>query len=669
MLCRKLITFAALVVATINAVVASEPTRDRYNIEDNWRFYWASALDGADADYVTLPHCWSPMLGGMGLVESSANYIREIDVPAEWESRRLFLRFGGVQRTAEVFVNGRYAGSHRGGFTAFTVEITPHVRFGAKNYVRVIVSGSERSDLLPVSSDMDLMAGIYRGVELISTPKSIISLLHYSSDGVYVIQESVDNEHAIGVVRSYLSTTNVDHATLTMRIVGPDGYEVDYRTVRLSKLSPERPVDIPYEITHPQLWSPDSPSLYRIEMTLEAGRSIDRVEVVTGFRDISVDDDNRLCINGEPYDVRGVNMPHDRYGYGLAISEAMLREDVAMACDMGANALRSLSGPHMSQLYDLCDSEGLLAWVDMPFTRSPIAFSDICYYPTKVFHDNGFEQLREIIYQNYNHPSIIMWGLFSLVWQRGDDIVSYVEELNALAHEIDSSRPTVGCSNSDGRINLVTDLIVLRQDVGLYKGRVEDVAVWCRQLAGEQWRTLRSGVCYGEEGIMEHTADRLERATRGDKYIPERRQTMMHEVYSAIIDSVGRFWGVWLDNMFDYSSPRRTYGLNNSGLVCHDHKRCKDAYYLYRAKWNREARTLHIANRRWGARQGTLQQVDIYCSDGTPQLYVNGDTAVVRRIAAGHYRADSVILRGRTRLEARDSLGHSCDIVELRLKR
>lgn len=662
---RKLFMLIALVVAT-SVATASETQRVTYDINTNWRFYWASELDGANAEYVSLPHCWSPMLGGASYVESAANYTRELDIPIEWQTKRLFLRFGGVHRVADVFVNGVHVGSHRGGFTAFTVEITKQLRFGAKNYLRVIVSSGERSDILPVSTDLEHTAGIYRGVELIATPQNIISPLHHSSEGVYVVQQDVSSQMAKGVVRCYLSGQHLTDATLMMSIVDPQGAEVEYRSMRVTKLATGGSIDIPYEIERPELWSPSSPKMYRVDMSLRVGDLVDAVSVSTGFRSVTISDDNRLCINGESYAVRGVNMPHDRKGYGSAVSDAMVREDIATALDMGANALRSIDGPHQPLFYDICDSEGLLSWVDVPFSRSPKAFADICYYPTEAFRANGREQLTEIVYQNYNHPSIVMWGVFNLVWQRGDDVTAYVEELNALAHTLDSSRPTVGCSNSDGAINFVTDLIVLRQDVGLYKGRAEDIGVWCSQLASEQWRMLRSGVCYGEEGVMEHVVERVERASRSSKHLPERRQTYMHEVYSAVIDTAGNFWGVWLDNMFDYSSPRRPYGLNQAGLVCYDHRRCKDAYYLYRAKWNSEEPTLHIANRRWAVRRDTLQQVDIYCSGGTPQLYVNGDTIAVFRVAEGHYRADSVVMRGATLIEARDSLGYRSDRVELR---
>ena len=665
---RRLISALVALLFVPMIVWAQPASRLVRNLNEGWRFFYSWDSEAKEAEYVSLPHCWDSVLGATSYFSLTANYTRNVAIPAEWSQRRLFMHFGGVNSVADLFVNGRYVGTHKGGYTAFTMEITQFVKFGADNFIRVVVSNSERNDMLPISTDVDIMAGIYRDVELVVTPKNIISPLHYASDGVFVVQRKVSKDGVEGVVQCHLSAPATEQAQLTMRIVGPDGYEVDHRTVRVTKLSSHKVVEIPFEVGHPELWSPASPSMYRVEVTMDDGKERDEVVVNTGFRSISVDEDNKLCINGVPYGVRGVNMAHDRQGFGAALSKKHVVEDFDCVRGLGANAVRSLSGPHSSMFYNMCDKSGVLAWVDMPFTRSPLSFLDICYYPTEQFKESGFEMLKEIVLQNFNHPSVVMWGLFSLVWQRGDDVVPYIKELNELAHSLDPSRMTVGTSNSDGEINFVTDLVVLRQDVGYYKGSVEDVAVWCRQLQQKQWSgKMRYGVCYGEEGIPTHTTQVIERAQRGGRHLPERRQTYLHENYSAIIDSVGNFWGVWLDNMFDYGSSRRPYGVNNSGLVCYDHTTRKDAYYLYRAKWNSEVPTLHIANRRWLERVDTLQSVDVYSSVGEPLMLVNGDTTTLRMVAPGHYRADSVVMHDRVVVEVSDQLNCYSDRAEFEL--
>lgn len=408
--------------------------------------------------------------------------------------------------------------------------------------------------------------------------------------------------------------------------------------------------------------------LYNVEVALHNDSEVlDRVSVVTGFRSIEIGDDNRLYLNGEMVDVRGVNYAHDRYGRGLSFDRDAYDEDLATISDLGANALRSLSGPHDGYLYEQCDRRGMLAWVDMPFTRSTTIFGDICYIPTPAFRESGFEQLREIVAQNFNHPSIIMWGLFSCVSQRGDSVIDYIKELNMLAHELDVSRPTVACSNADGDINFITDLIVLRQNVGWEKGSPDDVSVWCNQLAtNKRWRQLRYGVCYGEEGVMTHSTEQIKRYDRGSRHLPERRQTYMHERYADIVSQSGIFWGVWLDNMFDYASPQRAYGLNQSGLVTFDRDGRKDAYYMYRARWNSEEPTLHIAERRWQTRCDTLQSITLYTSSSSPMLRRENDTLPLRRVAAGVYRADSVVVHGSARIIAVDSLSGQRDSIIIR---
>ena len=665
---RILLTIIASVATSLVAV--AQPLRESYLLNDDWKFFTEDEVSHDNAHYVTLPHTWNSGVGGENVEfeQTTVNYLRELYIPAEYASKRLFLRFGGVQSVADVFLNGRHVAEHRGGYTAFTVEITHRVNFGAWNSLLVMVSNSRRNDLMPISSDLAPYGGIYRDVELVVTNKDMISLTHYSSDGVYVEQHRVSSEQASGVVRVFLSSANNDHQMLHVRIVGPDGYEAFSRSVRVSKSDARNSLAIPYEIPNPELWSPESPMLYNVEVALHNDSEVlDRVSVVTGFRSIEIGDDNHLYLNGKMVDVRGVNYAHDRYGRGLAFDRDAYDEDLATISDLGANALRSLSGPHDGYLYEQCDRQGMLAWVDMPFTRSTTIFGDICYIPTSAFRESGFEQLREIVAQNFNHPSIIMWGLFSCVSQRGDSVIDYIKELNTLAHELDASRPTVACSNADGDINFITDLIVLRQNVGWEKGSPDDVSVWCNQLAtNKRWRQLRYGVCYGEEGVMTHSTEQIKRYDRGSRHLPERRQTYMHERYADIVSQSGIFWGVWLDNMFDYASPQRAYGLNQSGLVTFDRDGRKDAYYMYRARWNSEEPTLHIAERRWQTRCDTLQSITLYTSSSSPMLRRENDTLPLRRVAAGVYRADSVVVHGSARIIAVDTLSGQRDSIIIR---
>ncbi len=666
---RYFITLIATLCAI--ATYGNAPLRESYSLNGDWQFFFSREYDSDAANHISLPHTWNDdtAIDGMEYARTTGRYVRQVYIPAEWSNRRLFLRFGGVQSVANVFVNGRHVGEHRGGYTAFTFEITQRVTFGANNHISVVVSNAERSDVLPISTDLDLYGGIYRDVEMLVTGQHIISPLHYSSDGVYVEQHKIDKNQASGVVRVFTSTPGQEHVTVNMRIIAPDGYEADSRSVKVSKIDPERGVELEYTIKSPELWSPEKPALYTVEVSLgnESAPS-DYLAITTGFRSISVSDDNKLCINGEPVAVHGVNLGHDRSGLGTAIGREQLLEDLALIEDMGATALRSLNGPHLGDLYAECDRRGMLVWVDMPFTRHGLALADVCYYPTEELHRNGKQQLREIIAQNYNHPSIVMWGLFSLVWQRGDDVVPYIKELNDLAHSLDKSRKTVSCSNQDGAINFITDLVSLRQNVGWTKGRFDDVAVWCQQLSSNKaWSALRYGVTYGEEGVITQQCDVIRRAERNTRHLPERRQRVMHEQYASIFSEADIFWGVWIDNMFDYSSSRRTYAMNYSGMVDYSHHKKKDVFHLYRTMWNKRRATLHIAERRWTERRDTLQQLTVYCSTGQPTLTVGCDTVELRDAGYGRWVADSVVMRGCVDVHATDATGRLRDSVMLKV--
>ena len=658
---RRYITLLLLLVATFAQGAELSP-RTTYSLNDDWQFYFVH--EGiASAEYVCLPHTWSDE----ECYTSTAHYIRNIAIPATMRGKRLFLRFGGAQSVAEVFVNGRYVGEHHGAYTAFTLEITDKVRYGENNILTVVVSNNPRADVLPISTDQNLYGGIYRDVELLVTTKNIISPMAYGTDGVFVEQREVTVERASGVVQVHLSAKEEGAHMVNMRIIAPDGYEVCSCSVKSGKADKPLPVELPFVIDYPELWSPEKPTLYRVEASVgNISNPTDKLTFDVGFRDVSVNNNNRLCINGKECAVRGVNLAHDRQGVGVALSRENLDEDLSTICDMGANALRSLSGPHSAYLYDRCDREGVLVWVDVPLTCSSVNFSDIYYYPTSAYKTNGFEQLTEIVYQNFNHPSVVMWGLFSLVSTRGDDVLSYIRELDAMVHSLDSSRLSVACSNRDGEINFITDLIVLRQDVGWTKGSYDDVAVWCDQLkANKKFSKLRYGVCYGEEGVVGHTTDEVRRTERGATYLPERNQTIMHEKYSALIAEHNVFWGVWLDNMFDYASRQSSGGMRKSGVVCYDHASKKDSYYLYRTLWNKAEPTLYIAERKWQRRADKLQSVKVYSSVGRPELTVDDESVELEEVMPCVWYADSVMLDDVTTLRVVDASQKHHDSVKI----
>ena len=254
------------------------------------------------------------------------------------------------------------------------------------------------------------------------------------------------------------------------------------------------------------------------------------------------------------------------------------------------------------------------------------------------------QQLREIITQYMHHPSVAMWGLFSRLQLRGDEMHAFLHRLNDEAHRLDPTRPTVACSDQNGQINFITDLIAWRQEVGWRRGSAEDLKVWRAQLK-ENWSHLHSAVTYGAEGFIGMSQLGVQR-TNDREWVSERVQARFHEEYCRNLEADSLFWGTWVENLFEYGSARRPYGLNGEGLVSLNRNEKKDAYYLYRALWNKEQPTVHLVNRRHRMRRIDRQAFTVYSSVGQPILILRDDTVAMHPYAPCQYRSDTVVLEG-----------------------
>lgn len=632
---RYVITLLLLAVGTL------AQAREVFPLNEGWRFFFKSETTSDNARHVTLPHSWNtdPMTEG-DFLETTGNYLNDIFIPAEWASKRLFVKFNGAQSVADLFVNGCHVGQHRGGGTAFTFEITDKVRFGADNALLMVVSNSARQDVLPTSTDMNLYGGLYREAEMIVTNKTAISPLYLGTDGVLVRTHNATAAAAGGEVEVHLTAKGEGQVVLRLDITAPDGQCAF--TKQLKVRLDGKAVMIPFVVENPALWSPSQPALYTVTATLGEGTATDQVRVRTGFRTLAVQPGKSMTINGQRVPVRGVSLYHDNAVAGGTLSARDYDDDLRQIADLGATALRSAVMPHAQYLYDRCDERGLLVWIDLPLHRAFL--SDVAYFSTPLFEKNGMDQLQEMIAQNINHPSVVIWGLFSRLWMRGDDVTPYLRRLNDAAHKLDPSRPTAACSDQNGAINFITDLIVWAQDVGWSRGKTEDLVVWRNQML-KSWSHLRSGVCYGGSGIIGHKSYTAQAAPRAN-WMPVERQSRFHEEYAKVLHSDSIFWGVWVNNMFDYGSARRPYGVNCDGLVTLNRRECKDAYYLYRALWNTASPTLYIADKAHALRDQEKQTFRVYSSAGAPRMTIGRDSVAMKEYAPCQYRSDTVTVRG-----------------------
>ncbi|MBQ2373965.1 MAG: beta-galactosidase [Alistipes sp.] len=639
--------------------------REVFSLNDEWFFFFKTETSSDNARRVSLPHTWNlDALSGQGeYLKTTANYSRSIFIPNDWARNRMFLKFHGVQSVADVFVNGHHVGEHRGGWTAFTFEITKHLRFGEDNSIVVVVNNAYQNDVLPTSSEINLYGGIYRDVELIVTEQTTISPLYYGSDGVLVNQINVTDTVVDASASVWVTSTTDKLCDLYISVRSPMG-DVVYSRYLKEQIKPDEPIDIPFRLEEPLLWSCDEPNMYSVSVSI--GRNYeDEVVVNTGFRKIDVGPKTGLRINGEKIKINGVTLHHDRAVVGSALRSRHYDEDMEKIRDIGATAIRSATAPHAQYLYDICDQNGMLVWIDTPFTRAPY-LSDFSYFATKRFHDNGIQQLREIIIQNYNHPSVVMWGIYSLVWMRGDDVLDFVKELNSTAKQLDPSRPTVACSNQDGEINFVPDLIVWQQNLGWDKGAIKDLEIW-NEKQHTEWGHLRSAVAYGEAGsIQQQSNTSLKPLDVDQRWLPERWQTEFHEGYVQHMAQDSIYWGMWINNMFEFGSVRHEDGISRKGLVTFDRNDEKDSYFLYRTLWNKKSPTLHITEKRRNIRLDTIQQIKFYSSaKDAPVMIVNKDTVHVREYAPMQYISDSIVMHGRNSVMVKAGELHDQQVITI----
>lgn len=656
-------------------IVAVVPVgaRDVYNMNAGWKFFNGRATSSDRAHEVTLPHTWNSdaTAGNDFYYRGIGNYLKEIDAPAAWNGKRVFIKGYGGNSAVSVFVNGKLAGEHRGGYTAFCFEITPLLRMGGRNYFRIMVNNSYQSDLLPTAGDMNVYGGLFRDVELIVTGPEAISPTDHASDGVYIKQKKVSPERV--EAEAVVKITGLSDRALqaVVRVSVPRGETVAENSVRVKLGSGEATAIVPFSFDDPKLWNGrQDPSLYDIEVMLKDGdKTVDELSLQTGFRTFSADAATGFMLNGEPYPLRGVVVHQDRPVSAIALTPGQIEEDVALIKKMGANAVRVEGVAHHPEFYELCDREGIIVWSDFPLVGEAY-LTDKAYIETPAFRENGISQALDIIKQQYNHPSVMVWGIFSNMHTRDDDPTGYIRELNALAKREDPSRLTAAASNQDGDINFITDLVCWNHHFGWKEGQPGDINMW-KRLFRSNWPSLRSAVSYGAGASIYHQGPTLARPAYLGSWHPERWQTYLHETYYNNLRNDTGFWGIFVSNMFDYGAVGREWGedkgINDMGLVTFDRKDCKDAYYFYKANWNDEQPFVYIAERRWNKRSDHSQNIKLYSNLPEAELFVNGISQGRRTGRNGTFVWNGVRLKeGMNVIEARSGDQRDYTRIEVR---
>jgi len=590
----------------------------------NWQFIKTDGdfhnieIDESNFEAVTLPHTWNNIDGQstVDYYKGKCWYRKSFEKPEVESGGRIFIKFEAVAQVAEVFVNGKFVVEHRGGYSAFFADITDYVVAGL-NIIAVSADNAAKN-VYPQSSDFTFFGGIYRHVTLITVPSNHFSFDIDGSDGVFL------TPHVDGYVDVEGYVTGENSSKATIKVLNAQGELVATVVSDVNNGKFECKVDV----ANPHLWQGiDDPYLYtaQVELTVD-GVEVDSLSNRIGFRSFKVDIERGFILNGIETPLRGVAKHQCREDKGTAVSHADQIEDMELILEMGANTVRLSHYQYAPIAYDLADEIGLAIWTEIPFIT--------VFEAGKEYKENAKSQMIELIKQNYNHPSIIVWGLGNELTIGGESEALYEElrALNDLTHALDSTRLTalanMSLTKKGSPLRGITDIISYNQYLGWYNGKIEDNAAWMDQIHDED-PNIAVGVSeYGADAVMKwHSSDPKK------KDYTEEYQALYHEGNIKYISERPFLWATHVWNMFDFAAAFRdeggSVGRNNKGLVTFDRKTKKEAFYLYKAYWSKN-KFVHICGRRYVQRAEDKIEVKIYSNCERVTLSVNNGEKITQ---------------------------------------
>ena len=564
---------------------------------------------------ITLPHTWNALDGQDG----GNDYYRgictyEIQLPDPTEGKRQFIQFEGVNHIAKVYCNDTCLGEHRGGFSTFRFELTDCMK-NTENILKVEVD-NQASDVYPQKADFTFFGGIYRDVTFIEVEPSHITLMKDGTEGVFVTAK------ADGSTRVDIFTVDAEGCEVLLVLRNRETQEVKASCTKKAENNGDGHIVFEETINDRRLWSgTENPALYEAEIRLEKEHVLmDTVKVSYGYREFHVNADTGFYLNEKAYPLHGISRHQDRENKGWAINEKDQEEDMQMIGEMGANAIRLAHYQHSQKFYDLCDENGMIVWAEIPFISM--------FLDTEKAKENTVSQMRELIAQNYNHPSICFWGISNEITIAGEtqDLLENQKMLEKLSKEMDPSRLTTMAQLSTVEPEStqcgITDVMGYNLYYGWYIGQVQE--------NGEVLDTLHEKLPGRPLALSEYGADGLitwhSAACKNHDYTEE-YQAYYHEEMLKIFETRPYLWGTFVWNMFDFAADARDEGgckgRNCKGLVTYDRKIRKDAFYIYQAYWSRTP-MVHICGSRFKNRAPQERNLKVYTNSKRITLYVNG---------------------------------------------
>ena len=617
--------------------------RQIINMNRKWAFSKEATAVPAEVssrwNFVNLPHSWNAIDGQDGDADyfrGTAYYAKAIDKTDLPTAERYYLEINGANSSAKIHWNGNCLAEHHGGYSTWRVDVTDVMQ--ANNLVVIEVNNAVNQMVYPQNADFTFYGGVYRDVNLICVANSHFDLEYYGGPGIKVTP-IIDCDNANVEVEVFTKGMQ-DGQYFQYTIIDAEGNAV------ANAVSTESKFTCVIENVHKWHGRKD-PYLYTAEVNLVEGKEIlDNISARFGCRSFEIDPDRGFILNGEEYPLRGVSRHQDRWGFGNALLPEHHKEDIELICEVGATTIRLAHYQHAQYFYDLCDEYGQIIWAEIPYITTHL--------------DNGVEntrtQMTELIVQNYNHPSIVVWGLSNEInagTEADAGIIPNHHMLNDLCHEMDKTRLTTMAAVSTAPTHnpyiSIPDTISYNHYFGWYGGELEDYGPWFDKFHAEHPNQPIGCSEYGCEALNWHTS----KPEAGD--YSEEYQAVYHESLIRQLFSRKYLWATHVWNMFDFGADGRNEGgengQNHKGLMTFDRKYKKDSFYAYKAWLNPEP-MVHLCGKRYIDRVEDVTKVTVYSNFPTVELFANGESLGVKE-AADHFFYFEVPNVGTTHLVAK----------------
>ena len=603
----------------------------------NFNAGWSFSKPGAEAEAVNLPHSWNAVDGqdgGNDYFRGTCHYSKKFARSELPEAARYYLELRGANSSADVSLNGRTLAHHDGGYSTWRVDITEAL--AEENELVVAVDNAPNETVYPQMADFTFYGGLYRDVNILCVAESHFDLDYYGGPGLAVTPE-IKGENAEVSVQTWITGAK-EGQTLRYTI-----YDRDENAIA-SLESPETKALLTIENVHRWHGRKD-PYLYCCEVELvENGEVIDAVCSRFGCRSFAIDAERGFILNGEEYPLRGVSRHQDRWGIGNALLPEHHTEDMDLICEVGATTIRLAHYQHDQFFYDLCDERGMVTWAEIPYISKHMPGG----------RENTISQMKELVTQNYNHPSIVVWGLSNEISIGGsdEDLLENHRILNDLCHEMDKTRLTTIAAVSMCKLEdpylLIPDVVSYNHYFGWYGGDTSMNGPWFDKFHATH-PTIPIGCSeYGCEALNWHSSEPFQ----GD--YTEEYQAFYHEELIKQLFSRKYMWATHVWNMFDFGADARAEGgengQNHKGLVTFDRSYKKDSFYAYKA-WLSDEPFVHLCGKRYIDRVEDVTKITVYTNQPEVELFANG-RSLGKKTAEDHFFYFDVPNAGETKLEA-----------------